>query len=86
MFGRLVATSDAEYLTYGRVFSDPQGCLVHDTAGDGINDVVPPNVSPWAEGNVCVAQFLSYQEAIDGTKFLAQKYPLSEGRLLLIQP
>ena len=70
-----VATTDAEYLAYGRVFSDPQGCLTHDTDGDGVNDVVPPNVSPWAKGNMCMAQFLSYQEAIEGTQFLARTYP-----------
>src|SRR5687767_1805922 len=70
-----VATSEAEYLAYGRVFSDPQGCLTHDTDGDGDNDVVPPNVSPWAKGNMCMAQFLSYEEAIEGTKFLARTYP-----------
>jgi hypothetical protein len=71
----LVATTDAEYLAYGRMFSDPQGCLVHDIDEDGVADVVPPNASPWAKGNVCMAQFLSYQEAVDGTKFLAQRYP-----------
>jgi hypothetical protein len=70
-----VATSDAEYLAYGRVFSDPQGCLAHDTDGDGTNDVVPPEVSPWAKGNMCMSQFLSYEEAVEGTKFLARTYP-----------
>ena len=70
-----VATSEAEYLAYGRVFSDPHGCLVQDTDGDGINDVVPPNASPWAKGNMCMAQYLSYEEAIEGTRFLARKFP-----------
>jgi len=70
-----VATSDAEYQAFGRVFSDPQGCLVKDSDGDGANDVVPPGVSPWAKGNMCMAQFLSYQEAIDGTKYLASRFP-----------
>ena len=70
-----VATSEAEYLAYGRVFSDPQGCLAHDTDGDGTNDVVPPDVSPWAKGNMCMAQFLSYEEAIEGSRFLARKFP-----------
>ena len=70
-----VATTDAEYLAYGRVFSDPQGCLVTDTDGDGVNDVVPPGVSPWAKGNMCMAQFLSYEEAIEGTKYLAGRFP-----------
>ena len=69
-----VATSEAEYLAYGRVFSDPQGCLAHDSDGDGANDVVPPEVSPWAKGNMCMAQFLSYEEAIEGTRFLARKF------------
>lgn len=70
-----VATTDAEYLAYGRVFSDPQGCLVADTDGDEVNDVVPPGVSPWAKGNMCMAQFLSYEEAIQGTKYLANRFP-----------
>jgi hypothetical protein len=70
-----VATSEAEYLAYGRVFSDPHGCLVADSDGDGVNDVVPPNVSPWAKGNMCMAQYLSYEEAIEGTRFLARKFP-----------
>src|SRR5688572_5304073 len=69
-----VATSDAEYLAYGRVFSDPHGCLAHDTDGDGVNDVVPPQVSPWAKGNMCMAQFLSYEEAVEGSKYLARRF------------
>jgi hypothetical protein len=69
-----VATTDAEYLAYGRVFSDPHGCLVTDTDGDEVNDVVPPGVSPWAKGNMCMAQFLSYEEAIQGTKYLASRF------------
>lgn len=69
-----VATTEAEYLAYGRVFSDPQGCLAHDTDGDGRNDVVPPGVSPWSKGNMCMAQYLSYQELIEGTSFMARKY------------
>ena len=70
-----IATSAAEYLAYGRVFSDPQGCLTVDADGDGVNDVVPPGVSPWAKGNMCTTQFLSYEEAVEGTKFLAWTYP-----------
>ena len=70
-----IATSAAEYLAFGRVFSDPQGCLAADTDGDGVKDVVPPGVSPWAKGNMCTTQFLSYEEAIEGTKFLARTYP-----------
>ncbi|MCI0347358.1 MAG: hypothetical protein L0221_18245 [Chloroflexi bacterium] len=70
-----IATTDVEYLAFGRVFSDPHGCLTADTDGDGVNDVVPPGVSPWAKGNMCTSQFLSYEEAIEGTKFLARTYP-----------
>jgi hypothetical protein len=70
-----VATSDAEYLAYGRVFPDPHGCLAHDSDGDGVNDVVPPNVSPWAKGNVCVGQYLTFEEAIEGSRYLARKFP-----------
>lgn len=70
-----VATNDAEYAAFGRVFSDPQGCLVKDTNGDGVNDVVPPGVSPWAKGNMCMGQFLNYQEAITGSQYLASRFP-----------
>ena len=70
-----VATDPVTYAAFGRVFSDPQGCLAHDTDGDGVNDVVAPNVSPWAKGNMCMDQFLSYEEVIEGSKFLARTYP-----------
>jgi zinc carboxypeptidase len=70
-----VATNEATYQAYGRVFPDPQGCLSHDTDGDDVNDVVAPGASPWAKGNVCVAQFLQYQEFVDGMKFLESLYP-----------
>jgi hypothetical protein len=70
-----VATTDAEYLAYGRVFSDPQGCRVADSDGDGVNDIVPPATSPWAKGHMCMTQFLSYEEAIQGTKYLASRFP-----------
>ena len=70
-----VATNDATYELYGRVFPDPQGCLSHDTDGDEVNDVVAPGASPWAKGNVCVAQFLQYQEFLDGMKFLENRFP-----------
>ena len=69
-----VATNDALYAAYGRVFSDPQGCRVQDVDGDGVNDVVPPGVSPWAKGKMCMTQFLSYEEAISGTQYLASRY------------
>jgi hypothetical protein len=70
-----VAVNDAEYLAFGRVFSDPQGCLVKDTDGDGVNDVVPAGASPWAKGNMCMGAFLSYEEAIEGSKYLASRFP-----------
>src|SRR5687767_7260192 len=70
-----VATNDAEYTAFGRVFSDPHGCLSHDTNTDGVNDVVPPGTSPWAKGNMCTTQYLSYEEAIEGSKYLASRYP-----------
>jgi hypothetical protein len=70
-----VATNDTEYTAFGRVFSDPQGCLVKDTNGDGINDVVPPGASPWAKGNMCMGAFLSYEEAIEGSTYLASRFP-----------
>jgi hypothetical protein len=70
-----VATTDAAYTVFGRVFSDPQGCRVKDTNGDGVNDVVPAGVSPWAKGNMCMTQFLSYEEAIEGSKYLASRFP-----------
>jgi hypothetical protein len=72
-----VATTDAEHLAYGRVFPDPQGCLafgVPDGDGDGIKDT-PPGVSPYAKGKVCAEQFLTPDEMVAGTSFLAQKYP-----------
>ena len=72
-----VATNDVDYLAYGRVFPDPQGCLafgVPDTDGDGIKDT-SMGVSPYAKGRVCVEQFLGYDEVIEGSKFLARKFP-----------
>ena len=70
-----VATNEATYQAFGRVFPDPHGCLSHDTDGDDVNDVVAPNASPWAKGNVCVAQFIQYEEFVEGSKFLEQLYP-----------
>lgn len=70
-----VATDEATYAAYGRVYPDPHGCLSHDTDGDGTNDVVAPGSSPWAKGNVCVGQFLQWDETIAGAKFLARKFP-----------
>ena len=62
-----VATNDATYLVFGRAFPDPQGCGVNP-----IDEV--PAISPWAKGNVCATQFLTYQEVIDGTQFLQSKH------------
>lgn len=64
----LVATTDPQYMVYGRVFPDPQGC-----GNNPIGD--PPAVSPWAKGNVCNDQFLGYDDVIGGTAFLAAKHP-----------
>ncbi|HEX2031901.1 MAG TPA: M14 family zinc carboxypeptidase [Actinomycetota bacterium] len=58
-----VATTEAEYQVYGRVFPDPHGC----TNG-------APGTSPWAKGNVCVAQFLHFDETIAGAEFLEQQF------------
>jgi hypothetical protein len=70
-----VATDEAAYAVYGRVFPDPHGCLSHDLDGDDVNDVVAPGTSPWAKGNVCVAQFLTYEEFVSGFKLLERLYP-----------
>jgi len=70
-----VATNDADYAAFGRVFSDPQGCRVKDLDGDGTADVVPPETSPWAKGSMCMAEFLTYTEAIDGSMYLASRFP-----------
>jgi zinc carboxypeptidase len=73
----LVATDEASYQAFGRVFPDPHGCLafgVPDTNGDGVKDT-PKGVSPWAKGRVCADQFLQYQEVIDGAKFLERRFP-----------
>jgi len=64
-----VALTPADYLAYGRVFPDPQGCGVNPPGVD------PTAISPWAKGNVCVGQFLGYDEVINGAKFLASETP-----------
>jgi hypothetical protein len=72
-----VATDEASYQAFGRVFPDPHGCLafgVPDTNGDGIKDT-PRGVSPWAKGRACANQFLQYQEVVDGAKFLERRFP-----------
>jgi hypothetical protein len=59
-----VATNDALYQLYGRVFPDPHGCL------DGA-----PTTSPWAKGNVCAGQYVQWEEALGGLKFLEDRFP-----------
>ncbi len=59
-----VATSDATYGAFGRVFPDPQGC----TKGT-------PGSSPWAKGNVCATTFIGWEEALTGLRFLQAKFP-----------
>ena len=72
-----VATDEPTYQLFGRVFPDPHGCLAHDVPdadGDGIKDT-PKGVSPWAKGRVCADQFLSYEEVIEGAKFMSRRFP-----------
>ncbi len=58
-----VATNDAQYSVYGRVFPDPlAGC----TPGVGV-------CSPNAKGTVPATQFIQYQELIDGLRYLNSK-------------
>ncbi|HEV3474892.1 MAG TPA: M14 family zinc carboxypeptidase, partial [Actinomycetota bacterium] len=72
-----VATDEGTYLAFGRAFPDPHGCLAYgvpDTNGDGVKDT-PRGVSPWAKGRACSDQFLSYEEVVEGSKFLARRFP-----------
>jgi hypothetical protein len=59
-----VATDDATYFTYGRVFPDPHGCVKGQ-----------PLKSPYAKGNVCAAQFIQYSELVKGLTYLNTKFP-----------
>jgi hypothetical protein len=59
-----VAERDETYQAMGRVFPDPHGCL------SGM-----PLASPNANGSACAAQFVQWDEAIAGLRFLAEKYP-----------
>ncbi|MGH2591754.1 MAG: M14 family zinc carboxypeptidase [Actinomycetota bacterium] len=59
-----VAVDETTYTEFGRVFPDPHGCV------RGL-----PGKSPWAKGNVCAVQFIQWDEAIDGLRFLEQRYP-----------
>ena len=58
-----VATDDSTYEVLGRVFPDPHGCL----SG-------APAASPWAKGNVCAAQFVQWDEALAGLRYLEERY------------
>ena len=59
-----VATDDATYQAFGRVFPDPHGCV------RGL-----PNKSPYAKGNVCSVQFSQWNDALAGVRFLHDKFP-----------
>ena len=59
-----VATNDAAYQVMGRVFPDPHGCI----AG-------APGASPWAKGNICATQFMQWDEALEGLRFLEDRLP-----------
>lgn len=59
-----VAVDETTYTEFGRAFPDPHGCV------RGL-----PGKSPWAKGNVCAAQFIQWDEAIDGLRFLEQRFP-----------
>jgi hypothetical protein len=49
----------------GRVFPDPHGCVPEGT----------PTKSPHAKGEVCAAQFIQWEEALQGMRLLEQLYP-----------
>jgi hypothetical protein len=59
-----VATTDTEYTAFGRAFPDPHGCAPNGA----------PATSPWAKGNACAAQFLQWQETLDGLHFLEGRF------------
>ncbi|HEV2755367.1 MAG TPA: M14 family zinc carboxypeptidase [Actinomycetota bacterium] len=61
---RPVATNEADYTAYGRVFPDPHGC----SQGE-------PGHSPFSKGNVCAVDFLQFGETIEGLRFLEELYP-----------
>jgi len=63
-----VASNEAEYLAFGRVFPDPHGCLNQPPAP------TPPNVSPFAKGKVCATQFVGYDQTIAGVRFMEQRF------------
>jgi hypothetical protein len=59
-----VATSEALYQLYGRVFPDPHGCVKGE-----------PGTSPWAKGEVCAGQYVQWDEALSGLEFLEGRFP-----------
>jgi hypothetical protein len=66
-----IATDEATYQAYARVFSDPHGCLVHD----GFEPPEGAPVSPYAKGRGCQLDYLTYEEVIEGAKFLERRFP-----------
>ena len=58
------APDDARYQLMGRVFPDPHGC----TRG-------LPLMSPWAKGSFCAVQFIQWDDALSGVRFLQEKFP-----------
>ncbi len=58
------APDEARYQLYGRVFPDPHGCL------KGL-----PLASPWAKGNICAVQFIQWEDALAGVRFLEERFP-----------
>ncbi|MGH2692645.1 MAG: M14 family zinc carboxypeptidase, partial [Actinomycetota bacterium] len=63
-----VASNEADYLAFGRVYPDPHGCLNQPPAP------TPPGVSPFAKGKVCATQFLPYEESVAGAQFMEQRF------------
>ncbi len=59
-----VATSQEQYLAFGRIFPDPHGCHVGE-----------PGHSPWAKGRVCAVDFLQFGETGAGLRFLEETFP-----------
>ncbi|MGH2729780.1 MAG: M14 family zinc carboxypeptidase, partial [Actinomycetota bacterium] len=60
-----VATTEEEYLVYGRVFPDPHGCTAKTGQGS----------SQFAKGRVCATDFISLAELKGGVEFLEELYP-----------
>jgi hypothetical protein len=59
-----VATQDTVYAAFGRVFPDPHGCVRG-----------APTKSPHANGRVCAGQFVQWDEAMEGLRYLEQLFP-----------